>query len=99
MSEKKLCPNPDEIEKFLNLITQQWRSKGAENCLFEVRCLGENKKTLSQKFSYKKIPDAVEFAKRNNCQGMTVSGRAGWKKILESRMETAIRNIEKGVLT
>ena len=28
---------------------------------------------------------AVEFAKRNDCQGMTVSGRAGWKKILASR--------------
>ena len=28
---------------------------------------------------------AVEFAKRENCQGMTVSGRAGWKKILASR--------------
>ena len=28
---------------------------------------------------------AVEFAKRENCQGMTVSGRAGWKKILVER--------------
>ena len=28
---------------------------------------------------------AVEFAKRENCQGMTVSGRAGWKKMLQSR--------------
>ena len=28
---------------------------------------------------------AVEFAKRENCQGMSVSGRAGWKKILASR--------------
>ena len=28
---------------------------------------------------------AVEFAKRENCQGMTVSGRAGWKKILAER--------------
>jgi len=28
---------------------------------------------------------AVEFAKRNDCQGMTVSGRAGWKKMLQSR--------------
>ena len=29
--------------------------------------------------------DAIEFAKRNDCQGMTVSGRAGWKKILAER--------------
>ena len=28
---------------------------------------------------------AVEFAKRNDCQGMTVSGRAGWKKMLQTR--------------
>jgi len=28
---------------------------------------------------------AVEFAKRENCQGMSVSGRAGWKKILASK--------------
>ena len=29
--------------------------------------------------------DAVEFARLNGCKGMTVSGRAGWKKILASK--------------
>jgi hypothetical protein len=28
---------------------------------------------------------AVTFAKENGCKGMSVSGRAGWKKILASR--------------
>ena len=28
---------------------------------------------------------AVTFAKENGCEGMTISGRAGWKKILASR--------------
>ena len=50
------------IENFFNLITQQWRSHGVENCLLEIRCLSENKKPVSQKFSHKKIPDAVEFS-------------------------------------
>ena len=68
MSEKILFPNQEDIKKFFDLITQQWRSQEAENCLLEVRCLGENKKPLSQKFSYKKIPDAVEFAKGMNEQ-------------------------------
>ncbi len=72
MSEKNLCPNPEDIKKFFDLITQQWRSQEVENCLFEVRCLGENKKPLSQKFSYKKIPDAVEFAKGMNEQKYNV---------------------------
>jgi hypothetical protein len=72
MSEKNLFPNPEDIKKFFDLITQQWRSQEAENCLFEVRCLGENKKPLSQKFSYKKIPDAVEFAKGMNEQKYNV---------------------------
>jgi len=28
---------------------------------------------------------AVTFAKENGCEGMTISGRAGWKKILATR--------------
>ena len=72
MSEKNLCPNAEDIKKFFDLITQQWRSQEVENCLFEVRCLGENKKPISQKFSYKKIPDAVEFAKAKNDQKYNV---------------------------
>ena len=72
MSEKNLCPNQEDIKKFFDLITQQWRSQEAENCFLEVRCLGENKKPLSQKFSYKKIPDAVEFAKGMNEQKYNV---------------------------
>ena len=62
MSEKFLQPDAGMIESFFNLITQQWRSHGAENCLLEIRCLSENKKPVSQKFSHKKIPDAVEFS-------------------------------------
>jgi hypothetical protein len=72
MSEKILFPNQEDIKKFFDLITQQWRSQEAENCFLEVRCLGENKKPLSQKFSYKKIPDAVEFAKAKNDQKYNV---------------------------
>ena len=72
MSEKILSPNQEDIKKFFDLITQQWRSQEVENCLFEVRCLGENKKPLSQKFSHKKIPDAVEFAKAKNDQKYNV---------------------------
>ena len=66
MSEKKLCPNPDEIEKFLNLITQQWRSQVSEGFLFEVRCLGENKQASSKKFSCDQIPEAIEFSREMN---------------------------------
>jgi len=29
--------------------------------------------------------DAVAWAKAQGCQGMSISGRKGWKKILESR--------------
>ena len=71
MSEKFLQPDAGMIESFFNLITQQWRSHGAEDCLFEVRCLS-GKKPLSQKFSYNKIPDAVEFAKAKNDQKYNV---------------------------
>ena len=72
MSEKILCPNQEDIKKFFDLITQQWRSQEAENSLLEVRCLGENKKPLSQKFSHKKISDAVEFANAKNDQKYNV---------------------------
>ena len=67
MSEKFLQPDAEMIESFL-IFTEQWRRHGAENCFFEVRCLGENKNPVIQKFSYKKIPDAVKFAKVRNDQ-------------------------------
>ena len=71
MSEKFLQPDAGMIESFFNLITQKWRSHGAENCLFEIRYL-RGKKPLSQKFSDKKISDAVEFAKAKNDQKYNV---------------------------
>ena len=68
MSEKFLQPDAGMIGSFFNLITRQWRIRGAEDCVFRLRCLSENKNPLSQKFSYKKIPDAVEFVKARNDQ-------------------------------
>ena len=70
--EAGICLKKFYVQTKKTLDNSQWRSHGAENCLLEVRCLGENKNTLIQKFSYNKIPDAIDFAKAKNDQKYNV---------------------------
>jgi len=72
MSEKILQSDAGMIESFFNLITQNWRSQGAENCLLEVRCLSENKQSESRKFTCEQIHDAIEFAEHMNTKKLNI---------------------------
>ena len=84
----------DIVDGVISGHMQLW--SGTSGCAVTEILVYPNKKILhvflagvDQGHGSKQITDmhdsAVEFAKRNDCQGMTVSGRSGWKKILASR--------------
>ena len=44
--------------------------------------------------------DAMAWGKQQGCEGMTVAGRKGWKKVLAiKRLVRTVYNFIKGVLT
>ena len=57
---------PDMIELFISTITQNWSQSSDQAGLFEIRCLGENRKTVIQRFAQDELHDAVDFAVRMN---------------------------------
>ena len=54
----------DMIECFISKITQDWSKSSDQVGLFEMRCLGENRKTVIQRFAPDALHDAVDFAVR-----------------------------------
>ena len=84
----------DIVDGVLSGHMQLW--SGANGCAVTEILVYPNKKILhvflaggKKGHGIDQIMDmhdsAVEFAKGNNCQGMTVSGRAGWKKMLQEK--------------
>ena len=57
---------PDMIELFISTITQNWSQSSDQAGLFEIRCLGESRKAVIQRFAQDELHDAVDFAVRMN---------------------------------
>ena len=57
---------PDMIELVLCTITHNWSQSSDQAGLFEIRCLGESRKAVIQRFAQDELHDAVDFAVRMN---------------------------------
>lgn len=57
---------PGMIERFISTITQNWSQSSDQAGLFEIRCLGDNRKAVIQRFAPDALHDAVDFAVRMN---------------------------------
>ena len=64
MTDEEPQTFPDMIECFISKITQDWSKSSDQVGLFEMRCLGENRKTVIQRFAPDALHDAVDFAVR-----------------------------------
>ena len=62
MTDEEPQTFPDMIECFISKITQDWSKSSNQVGLFEMRCLGENRKTVIQRFAPDALHDAVDFA-------------------------------------
>ena len=64
MTDEEPQTFPDMIECFISKITQDWSKSSDQVGLFEMRCLGENRSPVIQRFAPDALHDAVDFAVR-----------------------------------
>ena len=84
----------DIVDGIISGNMQRWL--GANGCAITEIVVYPNKKVLhvflaggDKGLGIEQITDmhddAIEFGKQQGCVGMTVTGRKGWKKVLQSR--------------
>lgn len=71
MTYNQLCADKNIVAQFITEITKDW-PKTQETGLFEIRCLGEHRKPVVQRFSLGELNDAVQFAQSMNAAKLNV---------------------------
>ena len=72
MANKKLCADRDIIAQFITIITTDWSNTPHRVGGFEIRCLGENRSTVSQIFALEAVSEATDLAVRMNANKLNV---------------------------
>ena len=72
MAKKKLCADQDIIAQFITIITADWSNTPHRVGGFEIRCLGENRSTVSQIFALGAVSEATDLAFRMNANKLNV---------------------------
>ena len=72
MTNKKLCADKDIIAQFITIITADWSNTPHRVGGFEIRCLGENRSTVSQIFALGAVSEATNLAVRMNAKKLNV---------------------------
>jgi hypothetical protein len=72
MANKKLCADKDIIAQFITIITADWSNTPHRVGGFEIRCLGENRSTVSQIFALEAVSEATDLAVRMNANRLNV---------------------------
>jgi len=72
MAKKKLCADQDIIAQFITIITADWSNTPHQVGGFEIRCLGENRSTVSQIFALEALSEATDLAVRMNAYKLNV---------------------------
>ncbi len=66
MTSETLCPNRKIIENFIYEITQDWHDDPNQSGLFELRCLGEHRNPVTQRFALHACDEAVDLVVKMN---------------------------------
>ena len=72
MAKKKLCADRGIIAQFITIITADWSNTPHRVGGFEIRCLGENRSTVSQIFALNAVSEATDLAVRMNANKLNV---------------------------
>ena len=72
MTINKLCADKEIIEQFNTEITKDWRQFGEQCGKFEIRCIGQNRTTVTQIFTLDEQREAIDFAMRMNAAKLNV---------------------------
>ena len=72
MAEKQPCADRDIIAQFITEITADWSNTPHRVGGFEIRCLGENRTTVSQIFALDAVSEATNLALQMNAKKLNV---------------------------
>ena len=72
MTINKFCADKGIIKRFITEITKDWHQFSEQAGKFEIRCLGENRTTITQIFTLEDVPEAVDLAIRMNALQMNI---------------------------
>ena len=72
MANEKLRADKNTIARFIKGITGVWSDYPDQVGLFEIRCLGEDKTTVSQIFALDAVGEATDLAFRMNANKLNV---------------------------
>ena len=72
MMSETLCPNRKAIGDFIYEITRNWHDDPDQIGLFELRCLGEHRTAVTERFALHAYDDAVDLAVRMNDVGLNI---------------------------
>ena len=72
MANKKLRADKNTIARFITEITGGWSDYPDQVGLFEIRCLGEDKTTVSQIYAVDAVVEATDLAVRMNAYKLNV---------------------------
>lgn len=72
MTNNIICADKQMISKFISQIIFDWQDFSNQAGVFEIRCLGENRTTVSQIFTLDAIIEATDLAVRMNANKLNV---------------------------
>ncbi|MDG2407275.1 MAG: hypothetical protein P8M25_20750 [Paracoccaceae bacterium] len=72
MTSDPLCPDSKIISDFIHEITRDWHDDLDQNGLFELRCLAENRSSVTKGFALHALEDAIDLAVRMNRMKLNV---------------------------
>ena len=70
MTHKNPSANTDIVAEFFSEITRDWSEASDQEEFFEIRCLGEDQKPITQLFTINTLDQAVDLAARMNLNGL-----------------------------
>ena len=72
MMNNIICYDKQMISKFISQIIFDWQDFSNQAGVFEIRCFGDNRTTVSQIFTLDAVMDATDLAVRMNANKLNV---------------------------
>ena len=72
MAIEEPSADKDMIARFISVITRDWPADTQEDGLFELRCLGENRTPVVERFALHAFDEAVDLAYEMNLRKLNI---------------------------
>jgi hypothetical protein len=72
MADETICADTDTMARFIYEITRDWYNDPDQNGMFEIRCLGQDRHPVIQRFALHGSDEAVDLAVRMNHKRLNI---------------------------